>query len=77
MLPEGVGGVQQAEAHVAGAVAHAEDPAVAGQQPVAVPEIQPRLQVVVVVPGAGVVGAHRDAERPVVPLAQPHRHRQP
>ena len=65
------------EPHVAGAVAHAEDPAVARQQPLPVPQVQPRLEVVVVVPRARVVGADGDAERPVVALAQPHRQRQP
>ena len=65
-----------------GAVADAEDPAVAGQQPVAgrrslVPQLQPGLQLVVVVARARVVGADGDAHRPVVALLQAHRQRQP
>ena len=75
-VPERGAGVQQPQPDVGRPVAHAEDPAVPRQQPVAVPQVEPGLQVVVVVPRAGVVGPHRDAERPVVPLAQPHGHRQ-
>ena len=55
-VAEGRGGVEDAEADVGGAVADAEDPAVAGQQHplaglVAVPQLEPGLQVVVVVAG--------------------------
>jgi hypothetical protein len=59
--------LRQAQAHVAGAVADPEYPPVAGQQRVAVPQLEPGLQVVVVMPGAGVVGPDRHPQRPVVP----------
>ena len=74
-------GVEDAEPDVGGAVADAEDPAVAGKQRaltgLAVPELEPRLQPVVVVARARVVGADRNAERPVVALLQPHRKAEP
>ncbi len=70
---EGLAGVQQPQAHVGGAVADTEDPPVAGQQGVAVPQLQPGLQVVVVVAGALEVRPHRDAHRAVLALVQPHR----
>ena len=76
-LAEARRGVEQAEPDVGGAVAHAEDPAVAGQQRVAVPQVEPGLEVVVVMPGRGVIGADRDPERPVVALVQAHSDRQP
>ncbi|CAK7281866.1 hypothetical protein SGPA1_12659 [Streptomyces misionensis JCM 4497] len=80
-LLERGGGVEHAEADVGGAVAHAEDPAVAGQQPVLgaapVPQFQPGLQVVVVVAGRGEVRAHRDAHRAVLAPVQAHREGQP
>ena len=69
--------VQQAQADVGRPVAHPEDPAVPGQQPVAVPQVEPGFQVVIVMPRAPVIRPDRDAERAVVALAQAHRHRQP
>src|SRR5262249_30270231 len=43
----------------------------------AVPQVEPGLQVVVVMPGAGVVRPDRDPQRAVVPLAQAHGEGQP
>src|SRR5206468_7868587 len=61
---------QHAEAGVHRAVAHAEDPAVAGQQRrlvrFAVPQLEPGLEVVVVRLRAGVVTPDGDTERPLV-----------
>ena len=78
---EGRRGVEDAEADVDGAVADAEDPAVAGQQValarLAVPQLQPRLEPVVVVARARVVGADGDAHRAVVALLQAHREAEP
>ncbi len=69
-LAETGAGVQHAQPGVHRAVAHAEDPAVAGQQVrlvrLAVPQLQPRLQVVVVALRAAVVAAHGHAQRPAV-----------
>jgi len=80
-LAEALRRVEHAEAYVAGAVAHAEDPAVAGHQvglaALAVPELEPALQVVVVGTGARVVRAHRHAHRAVLALVEAHRDRQP
>ena len=74
-LAEFLGGVQDAQAHVGGAVADAEHPAVAGQQfAVAAGELQPAFHPVVVVARAGEVGAHGDAQRPVVALLQAQGH---
>src|SRR5262249_56510671 len=50
---------------------------VSGQELLAVPEVEPRLEVVVVVPRRLVIGPDRDAERPVRPRVQAHRYRQP
>ncbi|SBT63136.1 geranylgeranyl reductase family [Micromonospora sediminicola] len=78
-LAERGGGVEHAQADVHPAVAEAEDPAVAGQQRVVAlgPQLQPGLQVVVVVLGGrAVVAADRDADRPVLPLGQPERERE-
>ncbi len=73
-LAEFLGRVQDAEAHVGGAVADAEHPAVAGQQlAVAAGKFQPAFHPVVVVPRAGEVGADGDAERPVVALPDAER----
>ena len=77
---EGPGGVEDTEADVAGAVAHPEDPAVAGHQGgfagFAVPELQPRLEVVVVAARGTVVGAVGHPHRAVGTLVQPHGDRQ-
>src|SRR5262245_54475923 len=43
----------------------------------AVPQVKPHLQVVVGVPGGGVVRPDRHGQRPVLPPAQAHGHRQP
>ena len=70
------------EADVGGAVADAEDPAVAGQQHllaavVGGPQLEPGLEVVVVVARARVVGAHGHAHRAVLALLAAHRQGQP
>jgi hypothetical protein len=79
-LAERVGRVQDAQAHVHPAVAEAEDPAVPGQQHVAVlraAQLEPGLQVVVVGADRGaVVAPDRHAERAVVALGQAHRERE-
>ena len=71
-LAEVLRGVQDAQAHVGGAVADAEHPAVAGQElAVAAGKLEPAFHPVVVVPRRGEVGPHSHAERPVVALPMP------
>src|SRR5699024_3861271 len=78
---EGGSGVEDAQADVARSVTHTEDPAVAGQEYVlvaaAVPQLEPGLQVVVVVAWALEVGTHGHTHGSVVTLADPHGHREP
>ena len=77
----GVRLVQDPQPDVGRPVAHAEHPAVAGEQPVlgagAVPELEVGLEEVVVAAGTGVVAADRDPQRPVVALADPAGERGP